>query len=283
MKTIYYSLFVFLLSSATIWGQCPSTISINTNSKCIYITWSPLGSYPSSITVTPDGGSATTYNNPSVVGNTVTYEVQGISGNCSGSSPIPFSGTLSFSLAGQDFICPFINGTLPLADTKFTAVKNSSAVNITWEANDNEECLGYELEYSIDGSVWKALIWKSNTQPRVTTTYIATDNSTYTGVIYYRLKRVLADGNSDYSKVISVGNNAAVVVAPNPASDVVTLLPGKEVDIEMLSIFDAKGNLIQKLSHPSKTLSIEELIPGLYFFQLETIESSYTQKIYIQE
>ncbi len=305
MKAIY-TLFVLLFISTFGWGQC----GFNNSFSDIYYSSNNCNSNPPSSTAT----ICVTYNISLSTGNSSYQLGYTLNGTVHTWTPSPIeckscSGSFSYclSIPCNSLIVFFIDtwtspnpndnnfcnrqtsqgynpdGTLPLVDSKFVAEKTGSTINISWDATDDESCLGYELENSFDGLTWKALTWKSNAQPNIPTSYIATDNNSYDGVIYYRLKRVLNDGSSEYSKVISVGSSAGVVVTPNPASDEITLLPGKEISIEHVSIFNAKGNLIQGIENPGKTISVAHLAGGLYFIQIETLENTITQKVIIRD
>ncbi|MEO7522906.1 MAG: T9SS type A sorting domain-containing protein [Ferruginibacter sp.] len=76
---------------------------------------------------------------------------------------------------------------------------------------------------------------------------------------YYRLKQIGLDGNFAYSEVRSVyfGNDVHIVLAPNPASDKVSVyLPGNKSNDEV-NIYNVNGQLRKHVTLKKEILPID--------------------------
>jgi hypothetical protein len=96
--------------------------------------------------------------------------------------------------------------------------------------------------------------------------------------VYYRIKETDEQGRSYYSSIVSlpVGptkNNFSLY--PNPAKNSITLSGYKTIKEQVVfSLYNTEGKLIRKENWQlpngsySKTISIEDIAPGIYSIQL---------------
>jgi hypothetical protein len=96
---------------------------------------------------------------------------------------------------------------------------------------------------------------------------------------FYRIARIDADGNAEYSQVILLRKNKPdennLVMWPNPASDKINLvLPAESGPGDEWKLFASDGRMLKKESCESGEvnlqISIQELPPGVYLLMLRS-------------
>ncbi len=129
-----------------------------------------------------------------------------------------------------------IGTPLPVTLTSFTASATNNGIKLNWTTASEKDNAYFQVERSQNGKTFLSIGQvKGNGTSNVAKTYSFTDVSAPAGTVYYRLKQVDVDGDSEYSKVVSVtasGNKATaqVAVSPNPFT--------KEVSISINSVED---------------------------------------------
>jgi Secretion system C-terminal sorting domain len=104
--------------------------------------------------------------------------------------------------------------------------------------------------------------------------YSLTDNNPYSGVSYYRLKIVAADGSYKWSAIVQVLllNETNIVLYPNPAGNYINIAVdiGIAVNKPVARIYDAKGRLMQSftISSANQQINISSLAAGVYRLHL---------------
>ncbi|MCP4458176.1 MAG: T9SS type A sorting domain-containing protein [Cytophagales bacterium] len=106
--------------------------------------------------------------------------------------------------------------------------------------------------------------------------YSTTDSQPYYGLSYYRLKQTDFDGQSSYSKVVTIRlemtSSISISIYPNPANDILTIT-GNETDIKDITILNLLGQDVTqqtKLREQSQNraiIDISSLAMGMYFIQ----------------
>ena len=167
-----------------------------------------------------------------------------------------------------------LNTLLPVELLSFEVKKTDShQVNITW-ATSSELGLDYfEVERSQDGITWDDLTsinpLKGDDYPKI---YTTKDRFPYTGLSYYRLKEINADGRSKELSIKTIlidQPKTEVKLYPNPTNRI-TYLEGDMEELSTVHIYNSSGDevtqAIQKKQHNDVTLELDfkEVPSGTY-------------------
>lgn len=72
-----------------------------------------------------------------------------------------------------------------------------------------------------------------------------------------------------------------IVLYPNPTSNIFSI--ASDVEIQMVKIYDIYGKLIRNYSKPNGQIAISDLLVGIYFVEITTIENVVSVKKVIKE
>lgn len=267
----------FLFVSSFLFGQCPIGIQLSSNGKCLQLWWSPAPS-PLPTPILFNGISYTYVSGAGTIANKAIYSNDN-SGNDNGcnmySTP---TGTVTITIGST--VCTYANGTLPLNISNFSTKSYQNEIQVVWSANEPEQCIGYELEKSFDGKNWNVLTFKSNSTPNSTTLYSYIDNQKSVNTIYYRLKKINKDNSMEYSNTITYldGEQHRFTINPNPATNEITLVANHQELINNIKCFDLTGKTIGIQLNSNNKIDISELLPGVYYQNIETTNNTYIQK-----
>jgi len=109
----------------------------------------------------------------------------------------------------------------------FTAVKLNNYVQLQWVTENEQSGFTYEIEYSKDKSTYTPVGYtQSGSDVNQKYQYQYALNSNDAGTIYFRIKRIGADGKSTYTVIKSVTLNggktsSGMQVYPNPVKNTV--------------------------------------------------------------
>ncbi len=110
---------------------------------------------------------------------------------------------------------------LPVELLNFNAIKNGSAVDVTWETASETNNDYFTIEKSHDGITFEtAGIVHGAGNSTGTISYGDKDYSPYSGISYYRLKQTDFNGHSTYSDIVAVNyyfGDDGISIYPNPA------------------------------------------------------------------
>jgi hypothetical protein len=103
--------------------------------------------------------------------------------------------------------------------------------------------------------------------------YSSTDFNNYTGVMYYRLKRVDYGNAVAYSDIVTLERKPKSfdnLVWPNPAKEKFNISIGNVVPTYMIIITDVQGHAVRRIkvnmpANGRNTIEVDGLIPGTYF------------------
>ena len=110
---------------------------------------------------------------------------------------------------------------LPVGYTYWNAAYNDGVVDLIWGTEFEENNRDFVVQRSADGLVWEAIgAVAGNNTTNEAQNYHYTDNEPLTGISYYRLMQVDADGGIEYNTVLSVNTTGIepFTVYPNPAN-----------------------------------------------------------------
>jgi len=291
MKSYNYSiklLFILITFFCTkqLNGQCPNTIYLSYDGllgSCLKITWnSPPSTLPSEVLYVGVALGAGIYTYSSGNGSALNPAIykNNLLGPCNNSGYVPFIGIITFTLNSTFYNCTYINGILPLNLINFTSEKYNNDILVKWSCTDSDQCIGYELEKSYDGTNWSVLTFKSNDIPNQQINYSYIDNQISTNTIYYRIKQINKDNKYDYSKTISYldNNDHRYIINPNPAIDEIKLVANHQENIEHLQCYDITGKALKIRINELNVIDISDLPSGLYYLNIETNKNFYIQK-----
>ena len=108
------------------------------------------------------------------------------------------------------------NNAANIATLSLHAVPNGNSVNVNWEVSSAEKVKTYEVEQSIDASLFaKTTSVSASTEKK----YGWIDQNVAQGSHYYRIKSIGVSGDTKYSDAVKININGlqkAITVYPNP-------------------------------------------------------------------
>ncbi|GAA4372915.1 hypothetical protein GCM10023186_02910 [Hymenobacter koreensis] len=184
---------------------------------------------------------------------------------------------------------------LPVELSAFTAVADGEGTaRLTWTTSSERNNTGFEVERSLNGQAWQRLGFVpghgTSTQPH---SYFYRDVAGLSGRVFYRLRQIDTDGQTNYSPVATVllqlGKNA-LAVYPNPAKATVNLrlsTPGNgPVQVQLT---DITGRVVLRtdLSFANSEAALPltgALKPGVYLLQVSGngLATPLTQRLVVQ-
>src|SRR5690606_19209550 len=169
--------------------------------------------------------------------------------------------------------------TLPVKWISFTATaQNNNAVLLEWNIGKEQNCYGYEVEYSLDGREWKTLEFIEAKDPNGTNmskldySYVHTQPTLENN--YYRIKQIDVDGKYEYSvvRLVKMSDGHMISVVPNPTNGLVTIngLPkGKTQIVVVNSIGQLLLNTTVENANHYK-LDLSRFAAGSYYISVYT-------------
>lgn len=139
-------------------------------------------------------------------------------------------------------------GPLPIELLSFHAIPVTGRVDISWTTATETDNDHFTVERSPDGLFWETL----EQVPGAGTSlhplwYRTADEAPLPGLAYYRLRQTDFDGSTTVFNKVAVrfeGENEAMVVFPNPASEIVVLLHGTTFDDPQVIVTDGTGRTL---------------------------------------
>jgi hypothetical protein len=204
---------------------------------------------------------------------------------CGGQSSSPVSGEKTQALvAGSSdyWIIKLGMGiVLPIELISFTGANQGRTNELEWTTASENNSERFDVQRSADGNHWETIdavaAAGSSQQAR---TYRAIDPSPFP-LTYYRLRLVDADGSSALSDIVVVRLVADMLaVAPNPATDELTVFPPASFGTASIEMLGMDGRLLTKpriglfSSAEMFTLDIRDLPAGVYILQLRSGDKS---------
>lgn len=162
------------------------------------------------------------------------------------------------------------NGTLPVTWLSFTAKSSGKDAMLNWATGSELNNKGFEVERSFDGENFVSIGFVKGAGSSASVhTYSFVDASvlnTTTGDVYYRLKQVDFDGNSEYSKVAILGSNNedAISLYPNPFNTEAGIFVSVQEDTKVsIEVKDLMGRSI--------FVSDKEVVKGVQYINIENM------------
>ncbi|RSK49499.1 PA14 domain-containing protein [Hymenobacter rigui] len=186
------------------------------------------------------------------------------------------------------------NAPLPVTLTRFGATTQNTVVAVSWETAQELNSAYYVVERSANGKVFEAagkVAAAGTTQQHQRYSYL--DHTPLSGLSYYRLRQVDADGTEYFSSVVAVqvakqGAAARVVLSPNPSKGVLIASVEQEApEAAILEILDMRGQVVyrqQLLAVASQQLPLNlTAVPvGVYIVRIRTPHGLLTQRLLLE-
>lgn len=153
---------------------------------------------------------------------------------------------------------------MPVTLVSFDGKHENNQNRLTWKTTSETNNKGFEIERSADAGHFETIGFvDGNGDTKESHTYQFTDPSPF-GMTYYRLKQLDHDGKFEYSKVVAVKSEAAIVkVYPNPAQEHLTISGISQK--QPFSIVDQNGRIvIEGMVTNMQQINIRNLGAGRY-------------------
>ena len=180
----------------------------------------------------------------------------------------------------------FDQALLPVKLESFAAVKDGSAVKVSWKSAEEINSSEYIVQRSADGISFTNI--GTVTAKGFSSDYLFTDANPLTGSNFYRLKPVDKDGKFVYSKVVKINFTKlpGIHISPNPASSYIYLSLENINSTVNLQLIDVNGKLVKQQlitkGTVNKTISLSGVAKGLYTIKMVSQEQVATQKLVVQ-
>jgi len=168
-----------------------------------------------------------------------------------------------------------LDAVLPVSWLDVTATDLSSHHVIQWQIENEKNISHYEIESSINSASNFSHLNKvlSNASQESISSYAFENYDIYeSGIYYYRIKQIDLDGNSSYSKIVSldvspdIKKSNTVSIYPNPVVNDLTI----ELEIQSnvsdfhMNLFDSQGRLVRK-----NVIIDFDLKPGIKKYEID--------------
>jgi len=183
------------------------------------------------------------------------------------------NGLITSASTGNSYLYFGFSAALPVNFLSFTATAETADVLLNWATAQEENSDHFEIERSSDNSNFVSLGQVTAAHnSSLQTNYSYTDASPANGNNYYRLKEVDLDGQSIYSKVVSVNfggtQQKVVTVYPNPAHESFQLqFKNMQTGRYEMSLLSPVGQVIQsrsiQVNNPANYAEVVPLNSGL--------------------
>jgi len=159
-----------------------------------------------------------------------------------------------------------VGTVLPVKLFDFRGQLNNNSALLYWSTAFESNSSEFQVEKSTDGIIFNKIgRVPASGNSSYTKNYNYTDNN-ITGVNYYRLKMVDLDGRSEYSKIIVISNfnKSQVSLFPNPASSFITITGIHSNGL--ITITNMNGIQLQQIKSTgsNETLDLSRLNIGTY-------------------
>jgi hypothetical protein len=177
-----------------------------------------------------------------------------------GDAITPYDFTINADQGSKDPLRFYIvvSGSLTLPEpavTRLTAEKKPGGVELSWQVDEEQGIVRYEVEKSTDGTTFKPIAEVRARLGAGPQTYVQFDNRTYP-LIHYRIRVIGSNGETRYSNMVTVEyeiKKEAVVVYPNPVTENTFQLQlvSKPAGTYFLTLHSNQGQLVlqQTIQH----------------------------------
>jgi hypothetical protein len=193
-----------------------------------------------------------------------------------------------------DIVYMTLDVTLPVELSSFSTQIKGHSVFLNWTTSSEQNLMGFDVERSVDGKMFKKIGFEKSKGGSVVTTYHFEDQSVDAGKHhFYRLKMMDLDGKYTYSNIQFVRmpiSEKSIEIMPNPATNVFKIKlnsPNREtLQVEM---YDQQGRLIIRkqadILDGNSILEVdtEGVRPESYFLRIISSQEIVSKRISIVE
>jgi hypothetical protein len=172
-----------------------------------------------------------------------------------------------------------VETVLPVKLVQFKGEAVGDQVALSWTTSNEEGSKGFEIERSINTRDWANIGFVSSKGENGNgiRNYGFTDLNPSNGTNYYRLKQIDFNGDSEYSRTISVSVAAekmGLVAYPNPAGkgELSFLLKHVSTPVASVRVYAVSGAEMSGLQLQNNVLNVKNLASGMYLLKV-TLES----------
>jgi hypothetical protein len=162
-----------------------------------------------------------------------------------------------------------LSAVLPIELSDFKAVSINNTVKLGWTTTLEVGSSTFNIQRSPNSQTWQTIGSVKAANSASGAKYNFADDAPLSTTSYYRLQMIDNDGKMDYSKIISISNNAnkkALAVYPNPAKTELNLVT--DGNTEGVTIMDLTGRTVRQFNGNSAKVNIADLPNGVYFVRL---------------
>ena len=179
----------------------------------------------------------------------------------------------------------FLDATLPVIITNFSAVKENANSKITWTTSQEVNSREFVVERSVNGgNSWQVIaVVPASGNSNSSINYSITDASPVKGANLYRLKSVDLDSKFEYSAIrrVNFDNKYTFSLYPNPATDVIRIAVDNSTGLNaQVQILNTQSQVliskqINGATQPA-TVNVSSLAAGVYFLRIITADGVVT-------
>lgn len=155
---------------------------------------------------------------------------------------------------------------LPLRMVDFTVSSEKAQVVLSWKTANEVNTSYFVIERSSAGAAYEKIGQVTSVNSVAGSNYSFADQYPQTGVSYYRLKQVDADGKWEYSKILTVNRttSSSITLLPNPAGDYIRINSAATERLNV-KIYSSDSRLVLAgIYTPGEQISVSKLTPGMY-------------------
>ncbi len=197
--------------------------------------------------------------------------------------------TYTFNTGFSGFGAGIISGVLPLTLLNFDGLLQGHSVLLNWATSTETNTFSFEVQHSFDGNNYET-IGKISSAGNTNVRHDYSYNDNKAGAInYYRLKMTDKDGNSTYSKTVTIkihGLQQKVYVQNNPFANTISLrFANQPKEKVTLHLFDAVGKLISSKIFNNVGNSLQWSGPfnilskGIYLLEAKVDDLTFTLRL----
>ncbi len=201
-----------------------------------------------------------------------------------------FTGNFSGGFGQFFLVSP--TAAVPVTLISFDAQAASKNILLSWTTSSETNNRGFVIERGINGADFEKIGWTDGRiNSSTSTTYKYPDNYVQPGVLYYyRLRQSDLDGRETLSEIRQArikGASVFVSLSPNPATDILKLYTIGWSGLSNVRLLNAKGQVLQNWSNLNtssapQNLDISNIAAGIYFIQVQSGQTVFSQKVIIQ-
>ncbi|MDX2188551.1 MAG: T9SS type A sorting domain-containing protein [Bacteroidota bacterium] len=183
---------------------------------------------------------------------------------------------------------------LPLGFLDFNITQKVNNSVLYWKVNNQEDIKYFEIEKSNDGANFKSIGKVSFNKSSKNESEFSFTDKVESGTTFYRILKVLGDGESEYSEIKSVNyfsdlNTSSIEVYPNPVKHLndVYIAVDKGNFVKSVIILNSSGAVVRDVSTyihmDDNTIAIPSPeLKGVYFLKIITNDHTKVLKLLVE-